>query len=147
MAAAKGDPGTWEPPPRMMMVATAAAFSAATTIALLIGECDIGGILAAIAFVFGLIGGVDLAVWSSKVYMTRSGAAKGDPGSWEPPPTALLLDTGGTAALLAALFAVLQERCPLATVLAVTALVLLLLALLQLRPQGSGRRDGGQTIR
>lgn len=139
--AGKGGVGVWEPPPTRAMMAYSAAFSAAAAIALLIGRCDIGGILAAIAFVFGLIGSVEFLVWRSTMPPTARSETDdpgvGGTGVWEPPPTSpMVLGTGGTGALLAALFAVLLERCPLATALAFIALVLLLLALLRIHSMG-----------
>lgn len=147
-----------EPPQAMMMIAYSAAFSAAAAIALLIGRCEIGGILAAIAFVFGLLGIIDFLIWRRSVLVPRTGKGgtgvlepppsmarsndtddpgHGGTGVLEPPPSApLVVGTGGTGALLATLIAVLLDRCPLATALAFIALILLLLFLLQLRSLG-----------
>lgn len=137
----EGGSGTPVIPPRFAMTAVAAGFSAAAVLSMLLGACDIGGILAAIAFVFGLLAGFEGVV-------ARMGAGPGSdeggsgspvippkPSPILPPPP--LLETGAAGSLLAALFALLVERCPLATALAVIALVLLLLALL-LRPRGRG---------
>jgi hypothetical protein len=154
--AGKGGVGVWEPPPTRAMMMYSAGFSAAAAIALLIGRCDIGGILAAIAFVFGLIGSIEFLVWRSFLVprtgqggtgvwepppTARSGdtddPGRGGTGVWEPPPMApLVLGTGGTGFLLATLIAVLLDRCPLGTALAFIALILLLLSLLQVHSLG-----------
>ena len=155
MASVKGGVGTWEPPPTMAMTVLAAGAAGAAAVAFWNGACDIGSILAAIAFVFGLVGSIDLSLWRSRA-VPRS--AKGGTGTWEPPPTArsqsdsavggvggwepppvapIVVHTGGTALLLAALLAEIQDRCPLAAALAAAALILLLLSLFQLRSLGS----------
>jgi hypothetical protein len=142
----------------MMMIAYSATVSAAAAIALLIGQCELGGILAAIAFVFGLLGTIDFLIWRHSILVPRTGKGGtgvleppptmarssetddpglGGTGVLEPPPTApLVTATGGTGALLGTLIAVLLDRCPLATALAFIALILLLLALFQLRSLG-----------
>ncbi len=147
-----------EPPQAMMMIAYSATVSAAAAIALLIGQCELGGILAAIAFVFGLLGTIDFLIWRHSILVPRTGKGGtgvleppptmarssetddpglGGTGVLEPPPTApLVTATGGTGALLGTLIAVLLDRCPLATALAFIALILLLLALFQLRSLG-----------
>jgi len=157
--AGKGGVGVIEEPPQAMrMVAYSATFSAAAAIALLVGQCDLGGILAAIAFIFGLLGTIDFLIWSNSVLVPRTGKGgtgvleppptmarssdtddpgRGGTGVLEPPPTApLVVGGGGTGDLLATLIAVLLDRCPMATALAFIALILLLLTLFQLRSAG-----------
>lgn len=133
MATVKGGVGTWEPPPTTAMMVVAAAGAGAAAVAFWNGSCDIGSILAAIAFVFGLVGSIDLSCWRSRAV---PGTARGT-GNGEPPPVApVVVHTGGAAFLLAALLAEIQDRCPLAAALAAAALILLLLALFQVRSLG-----------
>lgn len=131
------------PLPRPLMATFAAGFTAAAVGAMLLGECDIGGILAAIAFVFGLMAG-----FQGVVLMASSEPDEGGSGSHVippkpipiPPPPSPLLETGAAGLLLGSVFAVQVERCPLATGLAGIAFILLLLAILRPpRSRGSAR--------
>lgn len=101
---------------------------------MLLGECDIGGILVAIAFVFGLIGSIQNAFFREGLPDESGTGGHVIPPQPIPPPPQPVLETGATGALLASLFALQVDRCPLAAILAAAALILLILALLR-RPR------------
>jgi hypothetical protein len=131
----RGSSGTHVQPPRraLMMPVFAAGFSAAAIVAMLLGECDIGGILAAIAFVFALMSG-----FGGVARIAGSDPDEGGSGSHVQPPKPLpplppLLEAGAAGSLLGSMYALQVERCQLATVLAIIALILLLLAILRPR--------------
>ncbi len=113
-------------------------FGVAAFLAMLFNACDIGAILAAIAFLFGLVDVLQIELWFSNVHVYAK-----DPIPYTPPTPSQLLAAAATAFDLAAVIAVLAGNCDAAMVAAIIAALLDLVN--GIRRGGSGGRPRGRS--
>jgi hypothetical protein len=116
----------------MMMMS--GGFGAAAFFAMLRDACDIGAVLAAIAFVFGLVGVLQIELWYSQVYVYSRDSAR----YRQPAPPSQLVVAAATGFDLAAVIAILTDHCKAAMVAIILAVLLDLVS--SIHRGGSGRR-------
>jgi hypothetical protein len=128
-------PGTWEPPPpTATMMLTSGGFGAAAFIAMLLDACDIGAV---IAFVFGLVGVLQIELWYSQVYVYSRDSAR----SKQPPAPSQLVAAAAAAFDLAAVIAILTAHCKAAMVPIILAVLLDLVSSMGRSTRGTRTED------
>ena len=130
-------PGTWEPPPpSTAMSMMSGGFGVAAFFAMLFDACDIGAVLAAIAFLFGLVDVLQIELWYHQVY-----AYAREPRPETPLAPSQLVAAAATAFDLAAVTAILTDRCDAAMVATILAVLLDLFAVIRRGGSGGGTRE------